>query len=374
MTEKEIAEIRRRFRTNKCNISHIRGCFVNEAKEIISEFDQSLGMMPEDDADAMLKILKKTLSGTPGRQLLDIEFSTQQVMESEEHKLLCELRSTQLKDEELVHKLYEKIISTYESNEGYLILLAYDAYDVFTKTADGEDELESSKVFNYFLCSVCPAKEGKAALSYYLPGKCFRTVVADTVLGAPELGFMFPAFDDRNANIYGALYYTKKLNDSHEATVDALFSSELPMPALTQKETFAQILEETAGEDCNMMVVRTVHSHINNMLEGHKAEKIEEPPVLTKEDIGEMLTYSGVSEEKVEKFYEKYDENFGKDARLNPKNIADAKTISVKTAEAKIKISAGNAGVIETRIIDGVKYILIRADADVEVNGVNIHI
>ncbi|MBE6577369.1 MAG: DUF4317 domain-containing protein [Ruminococcaceae bacterium] len=374
MTEKEIAEIRRRFRTNKCNISHIRGCFVNEAKEIISEFDQSLGMMPEDDADAMLKILKKTLSGTPGRQLLDIEFSTQQVMESEEHKLLCELRSTQLKDEELVHKLYEKIISTYESNEGYLILLAYDAYDVFTKTADGEDELESSKVFNYFLCSVCPAKEGKAALSYYLPGKCFRTVVADTVLGAPELGFMFPAFDDRNANIYGALYYTKKLNDSHEATVDALFSSELPMPALTQKETFAQILEETAGEDCNMMVVRTVHSHINNMLEEHKAEKIEEPPVLTKEDIGEMLTYSGVSEEKVEKFYEKYDENFGKDARLNPKNIADAKTISVKTAEAKIKISAGNAGVIETRIIDGVKYILIRADADVEVNGVNIHI
>ncbi len=374
MTEKEIAEIRRRFRTNKSNISHIRGCFVNEAKEIISEFDQSLGMMTEDDADAMLRILKKTLSGTPGRHLLDIEFSTQQVMESEEHKLLSDLRSSQLKDEESVHKLYEKIISTYESDSGYLILLAYDAYDVFTKTADGEDDLESSKVFNYFLCSVCPAKTGKATLSYYLPGKCFRTVAADTVLGAPELGFMFPAFDDRTANIYGALYYTKKLNDSHEATVDALFNSELPMPAQTQKETFSQILEETTGDDCNMMVVRTVHSHINNMLEEHKAEKIDEPPVLTKEDIGEMLTYSGVSEEKVEKFYEKYDESFGKDARLNPKNIADAKTISVKTAEAKVKISAGNASVIETRIIDGVKYILIRADAEVEVNGVNIHI
>ncbi len=374
MTEKEIAEIRRRFRTDKSNISHIRGCFVNEAGEMISEFDQSLGMMPEDDADAMLKILKKTLSGAQGRNLLDIEFSTEQVMESEEHKLLTELRSTQLGDDELVHKLYDKIISTYETDSGYLILLAYDAYDVFTKTANGEDDLESSKVFNYFLCSVCPAKSGKATLSYYLPGKCFRTVAADTVLGAPELGFMFPAFDDRSANIYGALYYTKKLNDSHEATVDALFKSELPMPAQTQKETFAQILEETTGEDCNMMVVRTVHSHINNMLEEHKAEKIEEPPVLTKADIGEMLSYSGVSEEKVEKFREKYDESFGKDARLNPKNIADVKTFSVKTPEVKVKVSAGNAGVIETRIIDGVKYILIRADGEVEVNGVNIHI
>ena len=374
MTEKEIAEIRRRFRTDKSNISHVRGCFVSEAKEIISEFDQSLGMMPEDDADAMLKILKKTLSGTQGRNLLDIEFSTAQVTESEEHKLLSDIRSSQLKDDEAVHKLYEKIISTYESDGGYLILLAYDAYDVFLTNANGEKDTESSRVFNYFLCSVCPARAGKSTLSYYIPGKCFRTVAADTVLGAPELGFMFPAFDDRCANIYGALYYTKKLNDSHDATADALFKSELPMPALAQKETFAQILEETTGEDCNMLVVRTVHSHINNMLEEHKAEKIEEPPVLTRSDVEEMLRYSGVPEEKVEKFSKKYDESFGNDARINPKNIADAKAISVKTPEAKVKISAGNASVIETRIIDGVKYILIRADGEVEVNGVNIHI
>ncbi|MBO5203892.1 MAG: DUF4317 domain-containing protein [Clostridia bacterium] len=374
MTEKEIAEIRRRFRTDKSNISHVCGCLVNEKKEIISEFDQSLGMMPEDDADSMLRILKKTLSGAHGRNLIDIEFSTQQVMESEEHKLLSDIRHTQLKDGELVHKLYDKIINSYETDGSYLILLAYDCYDVFAINADGEKDTESSKVFNYFLCSVCPAKAGKATLSYYFPGKCFRTVAADTVLGAPELGFMFPAFDDRAANIYGALYYTKKLNDSHEATVEALFNSPLPMPAATQKEIFSQILEETAGEDCSMRMVRTVHSQICNMLEEHKAEKIEEPPVLTKDDVGEMLRYSGVPEEKVEKFSERYDEEFGKDARLNPKNIADSKSITVKTPEMSVKVAAGHSNVLETRIIDGVKYILIRADGEVEVNGVNIHI
>lgn len=374
MTEKEIAEIRRRFRADKSNISHVCGCFVNEKKEIISEFDQSLGMMPEDDAEAMLKILKKTLSGTVGRNLFDVEFSTQQVLEGEEHKLLSELRHTQLRDTELVHALYDKIISTYETDGGYLILLAYDAYDVFSINADGEKDTESSKIFNYFLCSVCPAKAGKATLSYYLPGKCFRTVAADTVLGAPELGFMFPAFDDRATNIYGALYYTKKLNDSHDATVDALFRSELPLPAATQKETFGQILEETAGEDCSMMLVRTVHSQVCNMLEEHKAEKIEEPPVLTKEDVGEMLRYSGVPEEKIEKFSERYDEEFGKDVRLNPKNIVDAKTISVKTPEMTIKVGAGHGNVLQTKVIDGVKYILVRADGEVEVNGVSIHI
>ena len=374
MTDKEIAEIRRRFRTDKSNISHVRGCYVNENKEIISEFDQSLGMMAEDDAGEVLRILKKTLSGTSGRNLIDIEFSTQQVLEGEEHKLLTDLRHTQLTDGECVHMLYDKIISTLTLDSSYLILLAYDSYDVFATGADGEKETESSRVFNYFICSVCPVKAGKATLSYYLPGKCFRTVAADTVLGAPELGFMFPSFDDRTANIYGALYYTKKLNDSHEETVDTLFKSKLPMPAAVQKETFGEILESAVSEDCSMRVVRTVHSQICAMLEEHKEQKVEQAPEISKQDIGEMLRYSGVAEEKIEKFEEKYDEAFGKDTKLNPKNIADVKSISVKTPETNLKVAAGYGNMIETRIIDGVKYILIRADGDVVVNGVNIHI
>ena len=374
MTDKEIAEIRRRYRSDKSNISRIRGCYVNENKEIISEFDQSLGLMSEDDADAMLRMLKKTLSGVRGRHLIDIEFSTQQVAESEEHKLLSQLRASQLTDEESVHKLYEKIIGSLEMESGYLILLAYDSYDVFNKSADGETESESASVFNYFICTVCPVRTGKATLSYYLPGKCFRTVAADTVLGAPEVGFMFPAFDDRTTNIYGALYYTKKLNVSQDETADALFKSALPMPAAVQKETFGEILEETVAEDCNMRVVRTVHSQIRAILEEHKEQKCEEDPVLTKDEVSEMLRYSGVSEERVEKFSEKYDQAFGKDARLNPNNIADAKTLNVKTDEMNIKIAAGHSDVVETRIIDGVKYILIRADGEVQVNGVYINI
>ena len=109
MNEKEIAEIRRRFRADKTNITRVCGCFVNEKKEIISEFDQSIGMMPEEEAERTLSLLKKTLSGTPKRNILEVEFSTLQVMESEEHKLLTDLRSTELKDKEIVHKLYDKI-------------------------------------------------------------------------------------------------------------------------------------------------------------------------------------------------------------------------------------------------------------------------
>ena len=61
MNEKEISEIRRRFRHDKSNIQKIRGCYVNEKGEIISEFDQSLSLMSEADIETMIKKIKKKI-------------------------------------------------------------------------------------------------------------------------------------------------------------------------------------------------------------------------------------------------------------------------------------------------------------------------
>lgn len=374
MNAKEISELRRRFRADRSNISRVCGCFVNEQKEIISEFDQSLGMMGEDDAEHVLKTLKRTLSGTVGRNLLDVEFSTQQVLEGEEHLLLSKLRESRLQDSEAVHTLYQKIISSLEIEGNFLILLAADAYDVFRYGADGEQKEESEEIFHYILCSICPIKEGKPSLSYYLPGNCFRSVCADSVLSYPAHGFLFPAFDDRTTNLYGALYYTRDLTDNRKALADALFASPIPMPAVAQKETFGHLLEETMGEDCSLRMVRSVHAQITQRIEEHKAEKIEEPLVMTKSDAADMLRFCGMEAEKVEQFEKKFEEAFGADTALTPANIADKKQIRVETPDVDIKVAKGCGDLVETRVIDGVKYILIRADGDVCVNGVNVKI
>ncbi len=373
MNEKEIAELRRRYRKDKSNISRICGCFVNEKKEIIAEFDHSLGLMPEEEAEQVLSVMKKTLSGTMGRNLWEIEFSTAQVMESEEHRLLTQLRSTELKDTEAVRHLYEKIISSLETEGNFVILLAHDRYDVPSFSADGEKR-ESSETFSYVNCCVCPVKSGRPMLSYYVPGNCFRSVCADTALSAPELGFTFPAFEDGGANLYKATYYTKDLTDSHETVVDALFGAILPMPAAIQKETFDGILEQAMEEDCSLRVVRSVHAQARGMLEAQKEEKEAEPLLLTKETAGDMLRYCGVPEERVAAFEERYEEAFGKDGEIHPKNVAASGQMQIKTPEVTVKVSEGCGDVLETRVIDGVRYILIRADGEVTVNGVNVHI
>ena len=374
MTQNEIAEIRRRYRTDKSNISRICGCYVNENKEIISEFEQSLGMMTQDDADSMLGVLKKTLSGVLGRNLFDMEFSTAQVNESEEYNLISELRKSELKDAELKQRLYHKIIENLEIEGKYLILLAHDRYDVFEYSADGERAEDSNSVFSYIICAVCPIKEGKSAMTYYLPQKCFRSVSADSLLGRPELGFMFPGFDERKTNIYKLLYYTKSIKDNHEGLVNALFCKDIPMPPMEQKEAFGDILKESVGEECNLRVVRSVNSQLNHKIEEHKNEKIEEPLLIDKSEAGEMLRYCGVTEEKIEVFEEKFDERFGENATIPPRNISAGKQVVVSTPEVTVRVKSEFADMVEARIIDGTKYILIRADNGATVNGIEIEI
>ncbi len=375
MTEKEIAELRRRFKPDKGNISAIRGCYVNENQEILSEFSQPLALMPESEAEKLLAILKKTLSGTLDKNLLNLEFSTRQVVEGEEHKLLMALRQSKLNDEEAVQALFRQIIASVRLEENYLILLAQDAYDVPYRAKDGEVlEDASTDIFSYFVCCVCPVKMTKPALSYHVYDNAFQSAAIDRIVSPPEMGFLFPAFDDRAANIYGALYYTRDTADNHEDFVQAVLQCEAPKPAAVQKELFSDLLGDTLTEDCRYDVVRAVHGQLQNLIEVHKENKEEEPLRVTKGALRQILQENGVGEVNVAAFDENFDLSFGADAAISPKNIVDTKQIAVKTPDVTINVAAGCGDLVETRIIDGAKYILIRAEDGVELNGVAIQI
>lgn len=374
MNEKEIAEIRRRFRPDKSNITRVRGCYVNEKREIVSQFDQSLRIMSQEESEALLGILKKTLSGTLGKNLVDIEFATQQVVDGEEHKLLMALRSSSLDDEEAVQTFFNRVIEVINLDENYLILLAYDKYDVLSYTKDGEKQNESTDVFSYFLCSICPVKMTKPALGYYAPENMFRNITADWVVSPPELGFMFPAFDDRSTNIYNAVYYSRNIAENHPEFIETVFKTDIPMPAAAQKETFETILSDTIADDCSLNVVQAVHEQLSGMIVEHKANKIREPLTISKQTIKDVLETCGVSEDHMSAFEERYDDAFGADKEISPRNIVDTKQMELRTPDVTIRVSPGCGDMIETRVINGRKYILVRADQGVEVNGVAISI
>ena len=373
MNEKEIAELRRRFRAEKSGIARIRGCFVNESREVISRFDQSLGLMRQEESERLLAVLRKTLTGTLGKNLLDIAFATRDVAQGEEHRLLMTLRSSRLTDEDAVETLYRKLIDTVDVEGNYLILLVHDDYDVPYRAKDGARQDDaSSEVYTYILCSVCPVKLTRPALSYYVHQNEFHNLKADWVVSAPELGFLFPAFDERSANLYGALYYSRDITESHEAFVDAVFHTAPPMPAAAQKETFQNILQGALAEDCRYEVVQAVQDQFCALIEEHREGKEAEPLKVSKGAVKCVLKSCGVSESHLESFDAKYDDEFGADAGLSPRNLVDTKQLEVRTPDVTIRVNPERSDLVETRTIDGARYILIRADEGVEVNGVNI--
>ncbi len=374
MNLKEVSELRRRFRPEKSAVSRVYGCYVNgSSREIISYLDESLGNMPLEEAEKYLSLLKKSLSGALGKNLIDVVFSTAQVMDSDEHRLLSALRESELKDGEIRETFYRAVIDALDMGDNnYLILLAHDAYDVPHRGKDGEaDPGRSEEVFSYILCSVCPVKNCKMELGYFPGENEFHSCAAGQVVSAPELGFLFPAFDDRAANIYNALFYSRKADQIHQEFLDAVFRTEPPMSAAEQKEAFEEALSGALEEAYNLEVAQAVHGRLLEKIEAHKEDKEAEPLALSAGEIGGILRDCGVAEEKAEAFRSRCGEAFG-GAALNPENLIDVKRFDVKTEHAAISIDPAYSYLVETRIIDGRKYLLIPAGEGVEVNGLSV--
>lgn len=375
MNEKEVGELRRHLRRDRSNMTAIYGCFVNDNKEIITEYRASLGIMSENEADKYFAIMKKSLSGSIGKNLIDLTFKTSQVAGSPEHKLLMDLRESKLQNDELRMELYKKIIDTVVLDCNYLILLGCDTYDVPFKSKDDITQADSGdEMFTFLLCAVCPVKETKPNLHYVPEEKTFHDGAMNQPVSAPEFGFLFPAFDNRSTNIYNALYYTHNVKENQDAMLEAIFNTPVPKPAAEQKKCFEALLTTALGDECNLDVVQSVHEQLCQRIEMHKESKVPEPLLIDKEVVKDVLTSCGVSEASVAKFSVDFDETFGFEAELHPKNIIDNKRLEVHTPDVAIKIDPTRGDLLETRTIGGVKYIMICADEDVEVNGVSIHI
>ena len=375
MNQKELGEIRRRFRPDHNNIQRIYGCYVNTNKEIIASFEESLGLLSQNETEKYLTLLKKTLSGALGKNLLDISFATREVMEGEQYRLLSQLRKTELQDAALREEFCRAIIEKLDMEErNYLILMAYDVYDVPHYGKDGNRDDEGGELYKYFVCCVCPVKEGKPELGYEPEERRFHSAAIGQVVSAPELGFLFPAFDARSANIYNALFYTKDASLGHEDFVEAVFRAEAPIPAARQKELFGEMLSQSLEAECSFDVIQSVHEQLSERMTVHKESKDPEPLTLSEGDMGDILENSGVSPEHAEAFTRRMAEELGEGTPLRPANISSASKMEIETPEVKISVDPKYSYLIQPRIIDGHKYLLVSADAGVELNGLAVEI
>lgn len=371
MNKREILEIRKQYRPEDCSITRICGCYVNGNKEIVATSKDAFLSLPDEAIFKYLTIFKQTLSGTVGKNLINMEFPLSEELPGGAQDFLVKLRNSKLQDDALTEEFFQRIIDNYYYGENYYIILIHVAYDIPGKSTDGSEMFDASdEVFEYLLCSICPVHLSKEGLCYNPETNQVENRVRDWLVEPPMKGFLFPAFNDRCTDIHSILYSSKQAEDLQPEFIENALGCIFPMSAGTQKNAFHSVVMNTLGEDCEYEVMRNIHDNLNEIIE--EAKTAPEPPTLTKPDVKRLLASSGISEERMESFDSNFDHIAGEKTEFLITNIAETRKFSIQTPDVVIKVNPERTDLVETRVIDGKQCLVIEINDQVEVNGIPV--
>ena len=368
MTKKDISEIKSQYTLEDCGILRLCGCYVDGERNKITQFNENFLNLPEEEKHKYFDIFKKTLSGTPGKNLVDMKFNVDAYADEGARTFLMNLRDSGLKDERLLDEFYDRIINNYSYVGNYLILLINQVYDIPGITADNIGlEDASDDVYDYILCCVCHINLSKPGLGYDEEDNNFHDKKPAHMV---DVGFLFPAFNNRSSDEDMTLFYTKDISKFEDGLIDCLLDCAIPLPAKQQKEIFTSLISEALGEDADFEVVKNIHENLEQIIEEKKQEN-PAPVMLDKTEMKDLLEKSGVKEERLGNFEEHFEMAAG-DEKLAASNVSSGKKFEVKTPDVVIKINSDKTDIVSTQVIDGRQCLVIQLNDNVEVNGISL--
>lgn len=205
-------------------ISKVYGCYVSSSRQIISYVDAPLGLLSQEEQEMYLNLLKKSLSGALGRNLIDIEFSTRQVADSDEHRLLQTRgrRSSRTPMPGKACTAGSSMPSTWAR-----AAISPPGRRHLRRASPQPGRSGGARRVGHgvpvFRVRHLPGEGPHPGFAVQRPGQGVPGQLHRTHCSPPVLGFLFPAFDDRSANIYNALFYSKDTAQLHQEVIDAVF-------------------------------------------------------------------------------------------------------------------------------------------------------
>lgn len=329
MNKKEVLELKRRFKKDAATFTQLVGCYVDCNHNKVCKFGGKFLTLEEDEYYKYLEIANKVLSGTLGNNLLNLDFPREEEEVGGRQQILMALRDSKLEDETLLDTYYDLVIDTYDEAGNYLILLYLDSYDVMTRTRDNINVDESEEVYTYLLAAICPVSLSKPGLGYLESEQRIGPRVRDWVVGAPDTGFLFPAFNDRSTDIHSTLFYTKNTKEPHSEFMANGLGCGVERTATEQKMAFHSIVRNVLGaedestEDILLDIQQNLSEAVDDFVETHDDDAVF---ILDKDTINKVLTDSNVSEEKANRIEKGVDEAFG-DKLPVAENVIDQKAL-----------------------------------------------
>lgn len=241
--KKGILELRKRFKKESCTVTTLAGCYVDGSKKKVTTFQKNLLNLDDAEFFKYLKILKKSVSGQVRKNLLGLEFDKGATEDGGMQQFLLGLTESQLKNDDMLDILYDKIIYEYDYPGNFIILLFYDTYDVIKRSKDNSALDESEEVYSYFICSICPVSLSKPGLGYNAPREEFEPVEQDWMINDPDIAFLYPSFSDRSADVNTLTYYVKKPLETHPEIAEVL-GCNMQKTSVEERECLKAIIKQ----------------------------------------------------------------------------------------------------------------------------------
>lgn len=380
LRNRDILELKRRFKKENCTITRMCGCYVDSNKNKIVKLNETFLNLDDAEFYKYLEIAKKALSGTIGNNLLELKFAKDDEENGKKQQYLLGLRESGLKNPELLEHLYDMIIENYDYAGNYLILVFHDAYDVITKTNDELKIDESEEVFTYLLCAICPVNLSKPGLGYRADENRIGARIQDRVVEMPDVGFLFPSFVERSADIHSLTYYVRDAKDSRKDFIETALGCGAKRTATEEQNAFGSIVKAAISpivKDSDVMLI-DIQGKLSDIAEDHDAA-MEDLVVIDKEEltltsqmIKDVFAESEIPDNTVSLIQNRFEQEFG-DAPPVVKNLVNEKAI-VKSNEILLRMRPDKAECVKSQTIDGQKYLLIPINENehVNLNGVDI--
>ena len=396
--KKDILELKKRLKKDGCTFTRMCGCYVNAKREKVVNISETFLNLDDEEFYKYLEIAKKTLSGNIGNNMLQLYFPKEEEELGGKQQFLMGLRESRLKNEALLDHLYDMIIEHYDYVGNYLILIFHDAYDVITKTNDDLKIDESEEVYEYLLCAICPVCLSKPGLGYREEENRIGVRIQDWVVGTPDVGFLFPSFEERSSDIHSLTYYVKDATDSHAEFIENALGCSAKRTATEEKQTFHSMVKAAIApiiEESDKVMIE-IQENLNEIIETKEEFACVEPEeiILTPEIVEEVLAKSEIPDATVANIKERFTEEF-QDAPPAAINVIDDKALEKSAKEKRqlelvqkvetlekalnsssdvvLRVAPEKAEEITSQYIDGKKCIIIPVtdDEQITINGID---
>ena len=382
MNRKEINEIKKNLKKESGFLTwnRILVTIVNAYHEVELQKVMSPLTLSTREETMYGDILLQTLNTNVGKKSVQIDFETQRNEDStmsSTQTALYDLVDTAFNSEQAISEYTDKVVLTYPEQKPYAVITAHCTYTVRHKNKSDEFDEMDQEDYNFIISAYCPVCAVETGFSYDFSTKTFSTEADKKLYIVPKAthGLLFPAFDNRSANIHSAMVYVAKEKEYPTFYIEEGLGCKAPLSAATEKSVWLSILESTFGDELDYPFLYVLNQRLLQAAEGFRQDTR-----LVKwggKRFAEEFEALEVEKEQIDKFLNVWEYTMNKGlfpGYLHLENIIDKK-YTVKTAEFTISYTAEHGDSVSTTIIEGSRsFSLKTANAVVAVNGAPINL